>query len=121
MENLALAATEYYLLPAAQLIGAAIVTLGILSTVLRFVLFLFGSKKYYSSLEEIQRNLARYLLLGLTVQVGVDILATLVTPTIEELGFLAGIVLLRAALSYSLTRDLQRGTAEAPATNKPST
>ncbi len=45
MEDLAFTATEQYLLPAVELIGSAIVVFGVLSTLLCYVLFLFGSKE----------------------------------------------------------------------------
>ena len=51
-------------------------------------------------------------MLGLTFQVGADILGTAVTPTVTELGILAGIVVIRAALSYFLSKDLEAGLAE---------
>jgi uncharacterized membrane protein len=111
MEEFAVALTEQYLEPILELIGAAIVVVGVLLAIFRYALFLLGSKKY-PGLEGIQRDLVRYLMFGLTIQVGADILGTAVTPTIEELGFLAGIVLVRAALSYFLSKDLERGLKE---------
>jgi uncharacterized membrane protein len=111
MEEFAVALTEQYLKPTLELIGAAIVVLGVLLAVFRYALFLLGSKAY-SDLERIQLDLVRYLMFGLTVEVGADILGTAVAPTVAELGFLAGIVLIRAALSYFLSKDLERGTKE---------
>lgn len=111
MEEFAVALTEQYLKPTLELIGAAIVVLGVLLAVFRYALFLLGSKAY-SDLERIQLDLVRYLMFGLTVEVGADILGTAVAPTVAELGFLAGIVLIRAALSYFLSKDLERGTEE---------
>ena len=111
MEEFAVALTEQYLEPLLELIGAAIVVVGVLLAIFRYALFLLGSKKY-PGLEGIQLDLVRYLMFGLTIQVGADILGTAVTPTIAELGFLAGIVLVRAALSYFLSKDLERGLTE---------
>ena len=111
MEEFTVAVTEHYLKPMLELIGTSIVVIGVLLAVFRYVLFLLGSKKY-PDLERIQLDLIHYLLFGLTIQVGADILGTAVTPTIAELGFLAGIVLVRAALSYFLSKDLERGLTE---------
>lgn len=111
MEEFAVALTEQYLKPTLELIGAAIVVVGVLLAVFRLALLLLGSKAS-SDLERIQRDLVRYLLFGLTVEVGADILGTAVAPTVAELGFLAGIVLIRAALSYFLSKDLERGIEE---------
>jgi uncharacterized membrane protein len=111
MEEFAVTLTEQYLKPTLELIGAAIVVVGVLLAVFRYALFLLGSKAS-SDLERTQLDLVRYLLFGLTIQVGADILGTAVTPTVAELGFLAGIVLVRAALSYFLSKDLRRGLEE---------
>jgi uncharacterized membrane protein len=108
LEEFAVALTEQYLKPMLELIGAAIVVVGVLLAVFRYVLFLLGSKTY-PDLEWIQLDLAHYLTFGLTIQVGADVLGTAVTPTVAELGALAGIVLIRAALSYFLSKDLERG------------
>ncbi len=111
MEEFAVAVTEQYLQPTLELIGAAIIVVGVLLAIFRYALFLVGAKAY-SDLERIQLDLVRYLMFGLTVQVGADILGTAVAPTIAELGFLAGIVLIRAALSYFLSKDLERRIEE---------
>jgi uncharacterized membrane protein len=111
MEEFAVALTEQYLKPTLELIGAAIVVVGVLLAVFRYALFLLGSKAS-SDLERTQLDLVRYLLFGLTVEVAADILGTAVAPTVAELGFLAGIVLIRAALSYFLSKDLERGLEE---------
>ncbi len=42
---------------------------------------------------------------------GADVLSTAVAPT-ADLGVLAGIVLIRATLSYFLSKDLHRGAEE---------
>jgi uncharacterized membrane protein len=111
MEEFAVAVTEQYLEPILELIGAAIVVVGVLLAIFRYALFLLGSKKY-PGLERIQLDLVRYLMFGLTIQVGADVLGTAVAPTVADLGALAGIVLIRAALSYFLSKDLERGLEE---------
>ena len=108
------AVTAHYLKPTLELIGAAIVVLGVLLAVFRYALFLVGSKKY-PDLERIQLDLVHYLMFGLTIQVGADVLSTAVSPTLADLGVLAGIVLIRATLSYFLSKDLKRGAEETQA------
>ena len=105
------ALTEHYLKPMLELIGAAIVVIGVLLAVFRYALFVVGSKKY-RGVEWIQLDLVHYLMFGLTIQVGADVLGTAVAPTVADLGALAGIVLIRAALSYFLSKDLERGVEE---------
>ncbi len=111
MEEFAVALTEQYLKPTLELIGAAIVVVGVLLAVFRYALFLLGSKAY-SDLERIQLDLVHYLMFGLTIQIGADVLGTAVSPTIADLGALAGVVLIRATLSYFLSKDLERGLKE---------
>ena len=111
MEEFAVALTEQYLQPTLELIGAAIVVVGVLLAVFRYVLFLLGSKAY-PDLERIQLDLIHYLTFGLTIQIGADVLSTAVSPTVADLGALAGVVLIRAALSYFLSKDLERGLKE---------
>jgi uncharacterized membrane protein len=111
MEEFVVALTEHYLKPMLELIGTAIVVIGVLLAVFHFVLFLLGSKAY-PDLDRIQLDLIHYLLFGLTIQVGADILGTAVAPTVVDLGALAGIVLVRATLSYFLSKDLERGVEE---------
>ena len=111
MEEFVVALTEHYLKPMLELIGAAIVVIGVLLAVFRYALFVVGSKEY-PDLERIQLDLVHYLLFGLTIQVGADVLGTAVSPTVVDLGALAGIVLVRAALSYFLSKDLERGVEE---------
>jgi uncharacterized membrane protein len=111
MEEFAVALTDQYLKPALELIGAAIVVVGVLLAVFRYALFLLGSKAY-TDLERIQLDLVHYLMFGLTIQIGADVLGTAVSPTIADLGALAGVVLIRATLSYFLSKDLERGLKE---------
>jgi hypothetical protein len=58
MEEFAVAVTEQYLEPILELIGAAIVVVGVLLAIFRYALFLLGSKKY-PGLERIQLDLER--------------------------------------------------------------
>ena len=105
------ALTEHYLKPMLELIGAAIVVIGVLLAVFRYALFVVGSKKY-PGLERIQLDLVHLPDVrpnnpsrsGRTRYGG--------GPTVADLGALAGIVLIRATLSYFLSKDLERGVEE---------
>ena len=53
-------------------------------------------------------NLGRGILLGLELLVGADIIATVTAPlTWESVGLLAGIVLIRTFLSFSLEAEIE--------------
>lgn len=69
-----------------------------------------------------RRSLGRSILLGLEILVAADIIRTVAaTPTFESIGVLAGIVLIRTFLSFSLEIELEgrfpwaRSSASAPA------
>jgi uncharacterized membrane protein len=51
---------------------------------------------------------ARWLVAGLTFQLGADIAATTVAPDWEDLAWLVSVAVLRTLLTYSLDRDLER-------------
>src|SRR6201987_6417055 len=53
-------------------------------------------------------NIGRGILLGLELLVGADIIATITAPlTFESVGLLAGIVLIRTFLSFSLETEIE--------------
>ncbi len=58
--------------------------------------------------EAIRLRLARGLLLAIDFQVGSDILRTILVPGIKELAILGAIVAIRIALSWSLSKELER-------------
>ncbi len=111
MEEL-LVTTVDYLRLVVEAIGAAMVGIGALSTTFRYVLSLLGLREY-SNLD-IRLHLGRYLALGLEFQLGADILSTAVAPTFEEVQLLAAIVVIRTALNYFLSKELEREREQAP-------
>jgi uncharacterized membrane protein len=50
---------------------------------------------------------ARWLVAGLTLQLGADIIATMITPDWMEIGRLAATATIRTLLNYFLERDLK--------------
>jgi uncharacterized membrane protein len=58
--------------------------------------------------ETIRLRLARGLLLALDFEVGSDILKTILVPSVRELAILAVIVGIRIALSWSLSKEIDR-------------
>ena len=53
-------------------------------------------------------NIGRGILLGLELLVGADIISTITAPlSIESVGLLAGIVLIRTFLSFSLETEIE--------------
>jgi uncharacterized membrane protein len=105
-----------YLKLAVEAVGAAIVGFGALATVTVYFLSLFGIRK--RSYTEIRLFLGRYLALGLEFQLGSDILSTAVAPTIAEVKILAAIAVIRTALNYFLSKEIERERQEVEAARR---
>jgi uncharacterized membrane protein len=103
-----------YLRLVVEAIGAAVVGFGVLATTLRYVLTLLGLREYTNN--EIRLYLGRYLALGLEFQLGADILATAVAPTLDEVILLGAIAPIRTGLNYFLSQELARERMEAAGT-----
>ena len=115
MEELLVTAVGYLKL-AVEAVGAAIVGFGALATVVVYLLSVFGIRK--RSYTEIRLFLGRYLALGLEFQLGSDILSTAVAPTIAEVEILAFIVVIRTALNYFLSKEIERERQEVEAARR---
>jgi uncharacterized membrane protein len=96
-----------------ELIGAAIVGLGIAIGIIRFTAALVGRRT--ADFTAIRLVLARYLALALEFQLGADILSTAVAPTWTQIGKLGAIAIIRTALNFFLSREMreERATSEA--------
>ena len=105
-----------YLKLAVEAVGAAIVGFGALATVVVYLLSLFGIRE--RSYTEIRLFLGRYLALGLEFQLGSDILSTAVAPTIAEVKILAAIAVIRTALNYFLSKEIERKREEVEAARR---
>ena len=60
--------------------------------------------------ESIRHELGFHLVLGLELLVAADIIETLIAPTLERVGLLAAIVLIRTLISFSLNWELSRAS-----------
>jgi uncharacterized membrane protein len=93
---------------ALELFGVAII---IGSVVLASWLFLregVRASGWRAAYERYRANLGRGILLGLELLVGADIMSTVTAPlTFESVGLLAGIVVIRTFLSFSLETEIE--------------
>jgi uncharacterized membrane protein len=112
VEELLITAVGYLRL-AVEAVGAAVIGFGALSTTYLYALSLLGLRNYTNT--QIRLYLGQYLALGIDFQLGSDILGTAVSPTIEEVGFLAAIVVIRTVLNYFLSKELEREREEVAA------
>ena len=91
-----------------ELVGVAIIILGV---ALASVLFLrqgVNTKNWRMAYESYRANLGRGILLGLELLVGADIMSTVTAPlTFTSVGLLAGIVVIRTFLSFSLETEIE--------------
>ena len=62
--------------------------------------------------ETIRLRLARGMLLALDFEVGSDILKTILVPSVTELTILAVVVGIRIVLSWSLSKEIKRHSAD---------
>lgn len=60
----------------------------------------------------IRLTLARYLALALEFQLGADILSTAIAPSWEQIGKLGAIAVIRTALNFFLSKEMQQERRE---------
>lgn len=68
---------------------------------------------------QLRRQVGFYILFALELLIAADIIETMASPTLEHLGILAGIALVRIVIGYALGKELgeiERGKTN-PATN----
>lgn len=93
-------------IPGVELIGAAIVLLGVLITAVIYVLS--ETRIRPVPYEHIRLVLGRFLALGLEFQLAADILKTAVSPTFDDIAMLGAIAAIRTVLNYFLAKEIER-------------
>ena len=92
---------------ALELAGVAIIVGGIVFASLKFIRD-GRAAGWQSAYPDYRSNIGRGILLGLELLVGADIISTITSPlTYESVGLLAGIVLIRTFLSFSLETEIE--------------
>ncbi len=90
-----------------EAIGAGIMVLGGLSALLVFAFRALRPETAHESYGELRQNLGRCILVGLEVLIIADIVRTIIVdPTLESVGVLGIIVVIRIALSFSLEVEI---------------
>lgn len=91
-----------------ELVGVAIIIGGIILAAFSFVVSGLRGRGWRLAYEQFRSDLGRGILLGLELLVGADIISTITAPlTFESVGLLAGIVLIRTFLSFSLETEIE--------------
>lgn len=86
--------------------GAVIIGIGVVIAVYGFIRALIPPQM--EDYNRIRLTLARYLALALEFQLGADILSTAVAPSWDQIGKLGAIAVIRTALNYFLTREMEQ-------------
>ncbi len=86
--------------------GAIIIAIGVVLAFIEFVKVLSSAKP--EGYTKIRLLLARYLALALEFQLGADILSTAISPSWDQIGKLGAIAVIRTALNYFLSREMEQ-------------
>lgn len=108
-----------------EVAGIAIIVLGALIAVIAASRIFIDGRDFATAYHSLRTQLGRAILLGLEFLVAADIIGTVVVePTFRSIGVLAGIVVIRTFLSFSLEVEINgrwpwqakpaRATGEAP-------
>jgi uncharacterized membrane protein len=84
-----------------------VVTFGALEAFLRLLWIVVTPRATHGARKVIWRRFGMWLLLGLEFALAADIIASVVSPTWQDIGELGAIAVIRTFLNYFLERDLE--------------
>lgn len=87
-------------------LAVLIIFYGTIDAFVRFLRNLFGTTNAHLEFRQLFLRYARFLIGGLTFQLGADIIETAIAPSWEEIGHLAAIAVIRTFLNFFLERDI---------------
>ena len=91
-----------------ELAGVGIIAAGALLTLAKFLTDMARRADVGTAVSALRSSLGRAILLGLELLIAADIISTVaVTPTLMSVAVLAGIVLIRTFLSFSLQLEIE--------------
>lgn len=94
----------------AEVLGALVISLGVVVAGGLLVRALLARRT--ADFTAIRLTLARYLALALEFQLGADILSTAIAPGWEQIGRLGAIAVIRTALNFFLSKEMQQERRE---------
>ena len=89
-------------------LGVLIILIGVLKSLKIYLTLELSKNTRHLDIDTVRYKLGTYLLLGLEFLVAADILETVFTPTLERIGILWGIVIIRTILNFFLNKELER-------------
>jgi uncharacterized membrane protein len=112
----------------AEAAAVIVVTYGTLEAFIRLLWIGVTPRASHGQRKAIWRRFGTWLLLGLEFELAADIVASVVSPTWQDIGELGAIAVIRTFLNYFLERDLEnaetaheRHTVPVAAEGRPST
>ncbi len=99
--------------------GGLVVGVAVVRGILAYLSELVRSPNGETPSESIRLSLGRSLALALEFQVAADILGTALNPSLQDIGLLAAIVVLRTGLNFFLGRELSDADARRRQTLSP--
>jgi uncharacterized membrane protein len=95
-----------------EAMAVLVVTYGAGEALLRLIRLATVPSVSHGPRKEIWRRFGTWLLLGLEFALAADIIATVVSPTWDDIGELGAIAVIRTFLNYFLERDLEQAATE---------
>jgi uncharacterized membrane protein len=93
-----------------ELFGALLIAIGAVKTAIAVVRVLLADKEVHYT--AIRLSFGRYLSMALEFQLAADILGTAFDPTVEQIGKLGAIAVIRTALNFFLQREIAEEQVE---------
>jgi uncharacterized membrane protein len=93
------------------LVSAVVLLVGVVKALLSTARWELSAAGRGDRRDAVRRELGQYLLLGLELLVAADVLETIVTPSLEHVLQLGGVVLIRTIIVVSLHWELSRHEA----------
>src|SRR5271167_1062257 len=100
-----------------ETMGVLMIGVGMILASLRFMRGSFPPR--IEDFTAVRLTLARFLAIALEFQLGADILSTAVAPSWDAIGKLGAIAVIRTALNYFLSREMQEYRGSSSATKDP--
>lgn len=88
-----------------ETMGALVIALGVVISIVAFVYAVIARRaEHYNG---VRLTLARYLAVALEFQLAADILSTAIAPSWDQIGKLGAIAVIRTALNFFLTKEME--------------
>jgi uncharacterized membrane protein len=95
-----------------EAMAVLVVTFGAFDALVRLTRLAIVTSAPHGARKAIWRRFGGWLLLGLEFALAADIIATVVSPTWDDIGELGAIAVIRTFLNYFLERDLESSEPE---------